>query len=645
MSLPFTAAVTEGVGEIPGLVKKGAGVVSEIGSAARGASAKQAAEDLRSGVISRAQGAIASERGTAAIIGSDISDRARLRTQYENRIAEAERAQQQIAERNSVRDAQGRDTRLSPSTSLLDLRTDVTNRVRDRVRQAEREARDAGLDETEALGFASEQESKAVDAQNAADALDEEYRQRPGMNSTEFGDRIQKTAQAIQNKHIAIREQESGFGPTIASASTTPDIGTAGIKSYIRSAQQNLSANTRAILDKYADDIDTVVGEDGKAKSVPSVNLAKAESLRKDIESAIQTREVTLLGGSGKVNASEAVHYLRKIRSMLVAAAGQRYPQYIQALTKFRQLSRPLDLFQRTGALKDVVAQDLRSDEFKTLQADVVGRVVKRANAGSPALARLVSENPDLVNSARLYFNRELFGGERAPTAATLAKFLRENQGALDQLGLHDEFSTIQGARAAADRAISDAKQEAADAAAVADEAGVTRKQAGQKVGDEESLRKLAVKRQTEEEKNMARASGSDFAAQDRAAAATRRLEQTRREAERNVQGVDRDVQHLQSEQEGATKTADDIRDQISDLESLPPEQAARGAKRLVSKLRSDGHISADEYADLVDSIQSVRDKYGESKRAKQLVLKILGYAVGTGLIVEGLGEVRRRVF
>ena len=53
------------------------------------------------------------------------------------------------------------------------------------------------------------------------------------------------------------------------------------------------------------------------------------------------------------------------------------------------------------------------------------------------------------MEAAKLYFNRELFATTKAPTAAKLQEFLQDNENALRDLGLYDEFSTVEGAKKA----------------------------------------------------------------------------------------------------------------------------------------------------------------------------------------------------
>ena len=341
------------------------------------------------------------------------------------------------------------------------------------IAENERKARVSGLTTEQAQDFAVEQAQKVVEAETAASRLDQELAARPQMSSVEIGDRIQTAAKEIQQKLTAERAEKSGFSKiTDAEARPEPNIPTAHIKEYIENAKKYLAKGTRAVLDHFVDDLSTTVTAGDGTTELAKIPLARAESVRKEIETAVRSKQLALTGANSgaKVSTTEAVHYLKKIKSLLVKSANEVHPDYVPALSQFRKLSRPLDLFNRDGALGDVVAQNTMSDEFKLLEGDVVGRVLKRVNAGSDALARLVKVNPDLMEAAKLYFNRELFATTKAPTAAKLQEFLQDNEKALRDLGLYDEFSTVEGAKRVIEGTVDAARKDAEDAAAVAEE-------------------------------------------------------------------------------------------------------------------------------------------------------------------------------
>ena len=418
-------------------LKVGGGAVNLVGRTVRsalGAEMKASAGALRGGVRGQLAGAAGSEAAGAG--AADVAGQARTaesaskiaaveqqrlfrRAESARKLAAVERAQQQIAQRDAVRMAQARDTRQVSQDPLkipeVGAKAGVVDKFYAQVAEAERHAQEAGLTAEQAQDFAIEQQQKVVEAEAAAGKVDEKLAARPQMTSVErtqmtsveLGGEIQTAAKEIQTRLVAERAEKSGFNKiTDAEARPEPNIPTQSIKDYIESTKKYLASGTRTVLDHFLGDLDTSITQGEKTIDIARVPLARAESVRKELDTAIRSKEITLTGANAgaKVSTTEALHYLRKIRSMLVKSAGDVHPDYLPALSKFRELSRPLDLFDRGGALGDVIAQDNLSDEFKLLQGDVVGRVLKRANAGSPVLARLVKENPRAYGSRETLF-------------------------------------------------------------------------------------------------------------------------------------------------------------------------------------------------------------------------------------------------
>lgn len=645
MSLPATVATTEGIGAVPGLVGKIARPVLKIPGQARGKVATAAAEALRSKAAGLGETAVMSEKMKAAASEAAIASKQAQRQKLEKQLGDIEKAQQEIEQWNEIRKRQGRDVRTAPSEAeLADIRQRVSGVVLDRVLAAEKKAKDAGLNEVEATGFAADQQQKVVDAEKAADALDAEFKARPQMTAIEFGDKIQDAASKIEDESLQNRKEQSGLDEALNGSSEQPDVSTKPVQDYIEKQQVHLSSTSRAILQKYLNDMDSIVKIGDDQKVVPAVSLRKVESLRKDLSTAINTRRVTL--DTGKVNASEVVHHLRNIRSMLLDYAKREYPGYITALTKFRELSRPLDIFQREGALKDVVDQDFLSDDFTMLQANVVGHVLKRANAGSPVLAKLVAENPNLVDSARLYFNNELFGGTKEPTAAVLAKFLRDNQASLNQLGLYDEFSTLKGAREAGEEAIAHAKADAKESARAATEAKKSKIEAESDIKAPEQLRTRALKREAEATKGLKTPEDMAKSAAARRKAARVRLEQAAGRTKTNIGRQDISIGKSEAQQQQIEHLAADIRDRVSELtaEGVSPKESVAKAKALISDLRDAGYLDDKDYANAFEQIQSVKNHFGDTDRARRIVKRIV-WLTGIGLVIERLGAAAIRPF
>ena len=154
---------------------------------------------------------------------------------------------------------------------------------------------------------------------------------------------------------------------------------------------------------------------------------------------------------------AETAQAVDKVKGALMDSARKAWPPYAEALKKWSILSRDLNVVTGKGALRPVIEKDPLTTEYKLQEAEVVGRVIRAGQRGNPVMARLLQESPDLKDSARLYFTRDLFGKERVPTAASMATWLKTNEGALKQLGLFDEFRDLRVARQTAQEAVNDA--------------------------------------------------------------------------------------------------------------------------------------------------------------------------------------------
>ena len=661
-------------------LKVGEGAVNLAGRTVRsalGAETKASAEALRGGVRSQLAGAAGSEAAGAG--AADVAGQARTaesaskiaaveqqslfrRAESARKLAAVERAQQQIAQRDAVRMAQARDTGQVSQDPLkipeVGAKAGVVDKFYAQVAEAERHAQEAGLTAEQAQDFAIEQQQKVVEAEAAAGKVDEELAARPQMTSVELGGKIQTAAKEIQKRLVAERAEKSGFNKiTDAEARPEPNIPTQSIKDYIESTKKYLASGTRTVLDHFLGDLDTSITQGEKTIDIARVPLARAESVRKELDTAIRSKEITLTGANAgaKVSTTEALHYLRKIRSMLVKSAGDVHPDYLPALSKFRELSRPLDLFDRGGALGDVIAQDNLSDEFKLLQGDVVGRVLKRANAGSPVLARLVKENPQLMEAAKLYFNRELFATTKAPTAAKLQEFLQDNENALRQLGLYDEFSTVEGAKRSVEGTVAAARAEAEQAAATAKDAGLLQKTAEAETKRPAGMLEKATERERAAREALPTRGETADAAAARAAEASDRLQAAKVEAEKGAAGQTKEDAALVKEQAKLTKAHDDLvkgqteeqalaAKKISDFEariiefdSLPADKVASKATTLAESLRKGNYISNDQYKELVDHIRVVQKQQGDTARARTTIkaLLIASALAGGGFYLE----------
>jgi hypothetical protein len=300
------------------------------------------------------------------------------------------------------------------------------------------------------------------------------------------------------------------------------------------------------------------------------------------------------------------------------------YPPYKEALAKYAQLSRPLDIVERKGPLKAVLDADSMSQEFLRGSADVAGRVIQRAKEGHPVFTRLLQENPEIRNAAKAYFNRELFGAGRVPTTDALRRFLQNNEGVLNQLGLYEDFNTVSKARAAGDAALAQVKKDITQAKSAVSEATSIERQAQRAITEQERIRSLALKRQAAVEKSEVAPEKIATDVKNRALQAESRL---KTEA----------TAPTAAKAEAASR-ADVLNRFATELETADLSDVSTKANEIAKNLRIKGSINDTEYADMLRQIKMVDDAYGKSKQAKNMIKTGIAAILGTTAAGYGTG-------
>lgn len=621
---PAIGAVLKKAGEIPSLFKS-----------AFGKDAEKAAEELRRGVNAETGKALTEEEKAAKIAQIEKGvEKAKL-AEHEQELSRIEKAQQGVAESDRVRVEKDRNSAsIEDPEVAAKLKSQVAAKMRDRVRDAERAAREAGQSEAEAKGFAVEQEHRVADAESEAKKIVDTYANKPNIDAKAFGRSIQKTASEAHDKYEKIRSEQSGFGKAIADAGSEPKVRTDKIKTVLdRAEKETANQGTKAILQHIRDEIKTPIRNADGSATVNALSVRKADSLRKTLESAIRNKNMTVANNAA-ADASEAAYHLAKVRGLLINAAREASPEYGEALNRYRQLSRPLDIFERKGALRSAVEKDALSGDYKMDEARVVGAVLAKTKGGSPALGRLISENPALKNSARLYFNHTLFGFENAPKTPSVKDFetfIRSNKEALEQSGLTREFADLKSARAAGEKAIDEAKQSLSAAEGSVKNTEETKKNALAKIVEERSLSQTAAKREGQVGKNFTQPEDIAKSAAARAKDAEARLkEQIKGSAVRKSE-TEKNIKDLASKKVQAEAGRRDFKQFQSSIETLPAKNVATAASSAVEKLHTKGYLTDGQLDKFNKQIQDVNKKYGDSDEAKKQLWKILIISGGVG--------------
>ena len=285
------------------------------------------------------------------------------------------------------------------------------------------------------------------------------------------------------------------------------------------------------------------------------------------------------------------------------------HPDYGKAIDTFRQMSRPLDIVERNGALKKVIDEDPVSTAYRMTDAEVTGYIIRKANAGNPVFTRLLQVRPDLQDSARLYFTKDLFGKDVAPTAKSFETWLMSNERPLRQTGLYDEFNTLRNAQRSAQQSVDDAK----GFATVLEKTAET---AAKKLKTEEGLAKKATSRledvlkTAETPESLAkRMSAASKAPSGQASFVTR-----------------------QQQQQSLINTLDDSAAQIS--RTTDPAEVSAVVSSSLKTLRSKNLISSKQFDDLMKQADSLKTQTDAQTKARKI---LVGVAVAVGVPSIGL--------
>lgn len=602
---PGGQAVAEMVGGL------GAGALASIPAAGR--SAYQAIEPARKrGVQSLAD---LLKTGVGKDIERYLTAQQAEKSAAEAALAKRQPALEQIAKQPTI--AQQRaESKVGPTGVLTPQEqaaarqraADVKVAEQNRLAEAERQvaSREAGL------AGAQQGEQQAT---QAADALERSLAGKQGIDAETFGKRVRSVAQKLKDDLTKLRKDESKYQTAFQAAGESPSISTAGIVSNIDQQLKNIrNPNLQKVLSVVKSELTT-----GKNQAL---NLRGADSLKKYLDSVIQTRQM----GEMSVD-KEAVNALRQIRGQLIKNSVDTHPEYGQAMSAFRTASRPLDIVERNGALRKILDVDPLSSEYSLTEAQVVGKILEKVNAGNKVFGRLLEQDPGIKDSARLYFTRSLFGADQAPSEAVLRNWIVKNERALRQTGLFDEFKTIERARRAAQQAVSEAKGEVGLAKSAVSEAEAARTEAA-------AAAKRATSVSKKSESRLQEALGTGETAEKLAARAGR-------EAAPSIQKLEKAVSDLQTTvktKEQAIDSLDQIRTNISVADT--PEKIAQVIKNTANTLRTKGFISEPDRMELLSMSENLSKSINAQEEARRVIrtatLRILGYggAAGAGVLL-----------
>jgi hypothetical protein len=492
----------------------------------------------------------------------------------------------------------------------------------ERVR-AQDAARAAGLNEEAAARLVADAEQGVLRSKQAIDALEQQMVNMPSMTKEAFGKPLQTTTQKLYDEGNLLRQEVSGFvgpknsltgkrGPGIVQQLGNSKIPTAnllqGLKTEIDKTGNPTVRNVLLAVQKEVE-----MGGQG------AMSLTKADSLKGYLDSIINAKQF----GETKLD-KEVLAQVRKAKGALIDSIQKGAPQYIEAMGKFRTLSRPLDIVERNGALARVIEKDPMSTAYKMQEAEVVGYIIEKAKAGNKVFERLIEKNADIKDAAKLYFTKDLFGKEVAPSDAVLRTWLKDNESVLKRIGIFEDFRNLRVARTTAEEAVNEAKGvveaakvglREAKAGTAAAEAEATRASSVQKKagGRLEEALKIAEPLEDILKRSAARARPVEAATKQGIGAAERSIEQQR------------DI----------IKEFKSLDNYLSGPEKIAPKEVPKVVEDVALRMLKDDVITQQEADFIVNQTRKNADQFADVAKARTMLKRIL-YGLGVGGLAGG---------
>ena len=538
--------------------------------------------------------------------------------------------ERQLAGRQTVAGERASARQVAP---MATERERVVERIGAERAKAMDAARAAGLNEQQTAALVSEAEQNVIKAQQAVDSLEQQMLSLPGMDKEMFGKQLQATTEKLYADAAKIRKEAANFEKIIEDAGDALTIPTKGIDSQINGLLEKTGNPTaRNVLLTIKNELKTrpagpVISETGEVldKSVDALSLAKATSLKGYIDSIINSKQL----GDLKLD-KEILSVVRDVRRNLLGSMGEAHPEWLEALGTFRTLSRPLDIVERNGALAKVLDIDPLSTEYKMAEAEVVGNIISKAKAGNKVFQRLIEKNPDIRESAKLFFTKELFGQGSVPTETGLRTFLKNNESVLKQIGILDDFRNLRVARSTAQDAVNVAKGEQAIAKSLLTEAGQVSKQAKTQLTAKSSLQRKAAKRLEETLKTAEPIEDALKRSAARAKPAETKVKQAIGETEKTIE-----------QQKGIQTEFMGLLNNLQGPQALSAREIPKALETVAKRLSQSGHITQQEADAIVNEAKRGISEFDSADAAYKRV-KQIGAALGIGGLLTGGTKVLR---
>jgi hypothetical protein len=494
-------------------------------------------------------------------------------------------AQQRVSERFAVPESSTKAAQQMAPEKLA-----VREKLGARVSKAETESERA----TRVSNLAQQDVQRTESALNT---LEQQMASQPGMTADDIGRLLQNTTKKLQKDGVKDRKDAAGYETTFAAAGDRPTVNTVGIKESVEKLEKQTRNPT---LQNVLSEIKSQLATD----KTQALSLRSTDSLKGYLDSVIAGKEMKY----GKLD-KEIVRTVQNIKNQLMMRAKTTHPDYAKSIDEFRRMSRPLDIVERNGALKKVIDEDPVSTAYRMTEADVTGYIIRKANAGNPVFTRLLQVRPDLKDSARLYFTKDLFGKDVAPTTKSFETWILSNERPLRQTGLYDEFNTLRNAQRSAQQSVDDAKGFATVLEKTA-QTSAQKLKAQQDLATKATTRLEGALKTTETPESLAkRMSVAGKAPAQQAAFATR-----------------------QKQQQDLINTLDDSAALIS--RTTDPAEVAAAVSSSLKTLRNKNQISSKQFDEFMKDADLLKTQTDAQTKARRI---LAGVAVAVGVPSIGL--------
>jgi hypothetical protein len=541
-------------------------------------------------------------------------------------LGRAQRVQRQLSEREQI--ATQRAGERQAITPEISAKQAVADKTRQASALAMRNAQSAKIPVQDAQVLSDDAGKLVSNAKNAADQLEQQMVNQPGIAKEQFGKLVQDTSKKLQEDGIKNRKRIAGIDKVIAEKANQISVPTKPVDMKINAILADTKdPNIRTFL--------TTVQKELKNEKTYGLTLKQADTLKKYIDDFVDSKE---FGVSGKQSALKTAGL--KVKDSIEKQMQIHNKDYFDALNRWREMSRPLDIVERNGALKKVIAQDPMSRDYLLAEAQVVGHVIDKANAGHPVFTRLIQENPAIKDTARLYYTQELFGGDTAPTISSLATFLKKNESSLKQLGLYNEFANLRSAQKAAQDAVNYANRAESEAQAGLKAAEKEASQAGKEAKAKLSLAGKAESRLGESlktsepledilKRSAARAKPAETKTAQQISNIERRLSDLDKEAAQAVGKAAKNAESQAAIEKEFGSLLNDLQKPVTKDRDVP-----NMVNKLADRLLDLNHISQDERNKLVNLAAKNSDLFTDTSTARRV---LAGMAISIGVPYLGL--------